>query len=255
MNALEIAGLGSTPGAGESLASWLRAGPLGKRAIQFLESNLNEVDYARAKGALLYCPACYVSDSGRRRWYSRSEWMNPFCVICAAHEVPLLRSAEAPFLLRGRRWPTDLREEFRSLSQWTVCKSIQIRASRTGKFCSPEHAVLRAVLHRTDPRLPYSRALADAQWHLWASGWPVPPGPQYPPRHEELPVRQPDRLALMAVVHYLCMSFQASVRPLWPSLPLRSRSLVVLSTYLHRHSPAWQRQLSLCFTREGRSSG
>jgi len=244
MNALELAGLGCCRGEGESLSSWLRAGPLGPLAESCLEPPAKP--QAASREGLLYCPACRVEESGRRRWYSRSEWEDPSCVICSVHAVPLLRCDAPPTCLRGRRWPEAWRAEFRALDRWLRGRS-GFASHAEGGADPPVAAVLRAILARTDPRVPYSRALAEAQWRLWVEGWPVPAGPMFPVQRHTMPVRQPDRLALMAATHRVCLGLQGA-EPRWPPLPVRLRTLAWLRTRLHQLEPAWSEHISQYFT-------
>jgi len=248
VNALQIAGLGCRRGAGESLSSWLRAGPLGVNAMGSPESptgihrSLRESD--------LYCPACHLEESGRRRWYSRHEWQDPICVICSVHAVPLVRCDAPPIRLRGRSWPKALHTEFRALNRWIQGWNSSSRHERS-RALEPEVAVLRAILARTDPRMPHSQALTEGQWYLWVEGWPVLPGPLYSVRRQTMPARQSDRLAAMATTHRVCLCLQSGVEPYWRPLAVRRRTLVWLQECLHRLKPAWSEHIPLCFSREG----
>lgn len=250
MSALEVARLGSARGAGESLASWLCAGPLGVSTVG-LAGPVSVLDSGdgRREGRL-FCPACRVEELGRRRWYSRSEWEDPHCVICSTHAAPLVWREIAPTRLRGKRWSIELRAEFRALSQWTSDWSVVGLSQRRGRAGRPEFAVLRAILARTDPRIPYSQAFAEAQWHLWAEGWPVPSGPQFPPHRGALPARQSDRLAVMAATHRVCLGLQSGLSPNWSLLPVRARALVRLRRCLRRLNPAWNEHLDCCFRQD-----
>lgn len=248
MNSLEFAGLGCCRGAGESLSSWLRAGPLGSNAVASLDSP------APTRGALregeLYCPACRLEELGRRRWYSRIEWKDPRCVICSVHAVPLVQCDAPPTRLRGRLWPQALRIEFRALNLWTRGWSESVSSREGDRANQPEVAVLRAILARTDPRLPYSRALAEGQWRLWVEGWPVPAGPLYPAQRRAMPARQSDRLAVWATTHRVCLGLQTGVAPNWPPLHIRSRTLARLRGHLHPLNATWNEHISQWFTRE-----
>lgn len=230
MNAIAWAGLGSRRGAGESLVSWLRAGPLGELAIDALA-----IPVGAAAGAL-YCPACYVDEAGTRRWYTRSDWLAG-SVICTRHAVPLVRCETPPARLRGWRWPPRLRAEFRALGAWT-------RSCGAGEA---ERAVVEVVRTRTDPRVAYSCAWAAAQWHLRAAGWPVPVAPRYPAQRGTGLTYQFDRLALMAIAHRACVALAKGQTPTWPPLPVRARALTCLDAHLRRARPAWVSQLSICF--------
>lgn len=247
MNALELAGLGSAHGEGESLASWLCAGPLGAHALELAGlAPVADSEDGRQNGRL-FCPACRLNESGRRRWYSRSEWEDPHCVICSVHAVPLVWCEAPPARLRGRRWPVDMRAEFRALSQWTRKWSKFDLCRRAGRVDRPELAVMQAILARTDPRTPYSRAFAEAQWHLSVEGWPVPWGPQFPVRPRALPVRQPDRLALMAITRRVCVGLETGRAPRWLPLCIRPRTLARLEANLRQLRPAWNEHVARCF--------
>jgi hypothetical protein len=245
MSTLEFAGLGCRRGAGESLFSWLRAGPLGVNAVGSHESAATL--FGALSEAVLYCPACRVEESGRRRWYSRSEWRDPNCVICSVHDVPLVRCDAPPARLRGRRWPRALRSEFRALNRWTQGWSESASRKESNHANQPEVAVLRAILARTDPRMPHSRALAEGQWRLWVEGWPLPAGPLFPLRRQTMPTRQPDRLAAIETTHRVCLCLQSGVEPNWPPLVVRRRTLTWLHGRLHQLRPAWNEHICLCF--------
>lgn len=249
MNAVELAGLGSSTGEGESLASWLCAGPLGTRALELAEPSMRANVDGRREGRL-FCPACHLDELGRRRWFSRAEWEDPHCAICSAHAIPLVWCEAAPACLRGMRWSVELRTEFRALSHWTrewSSLSLGQRASRTDR---PEFSVLRAILMRTDPRIPYSGAWAEAQWHLRIEGWPVPPGYLFPARRRELPTRQSDRLAVMAITYRICIGLIANHPPSWPPLPIRSRAFVCLKARLRQFDPLWDTYFAHCFKQD-----
>lgn len=250
MKALELAGLGATGGTGESLVSWLCAGPLGASALELAGLGPITVNGDGRQKGRLFCPACRLDEPSRRRWYSRAEWEDPHCVICSAHAIPLVWCATTPARLRGRRWPVELRAEFHAINQWTRKWSDSGLCRRTGGVGRPELAVLRAILAPTDPRIPYSRAFAEAQWHLWLEGWPVPSGPLFPARRRALPARQPDRLAVMAITHRVCLGLQTGRAPNWPPLPIRPRTLARLRACLHQLHPAWNEHLACCFKQD-----
>lgn len=249
MNALELAGLGSSAGEGESVVSWLCAGPLGSRALELAGLSSVLGDGGGLRKGRLFCPLCRLDEQGCRRWYSRAEWEDPHCVICSEHAIPLIWYKTAPLRLRGKHWAAELRAEFRALSRWThgwSSPGLGQRASRTDR---PELSVLWAILMRTDPRIPYSGAWAEAQWHLWVEGWPVPPGYLFPSRRRELPTRQPDRLAVMAITYRICIGLIANRPPSWPLLPIRSRAFACLQARLRQCNPLWDAYFSRCFKR------
>ncbi len=205
MNAESMAALGCRRGVGESLASWLRAGPLGPQAVKF-SACPTPIDGA------LYCPACRLEEAGRRRWYTREDWPSQ-SVVCTTHALPLVRCEAPPTRLCGRRWSPILRAEFRALGTWM----------QQGSGGEVGCAIARAVSARTDPKVAFSRAWAEAQWHLWATGWPVPDAPRLPSRGSLSPLFQFDRLALMAIVHHVYIALEGGQGTMWPALHLRSR--------------------------------
>ena len=229
MNAEDWAALGCRRGSGESLASWLRAGPVGAHVSGSMSASTPpEGD--------LYCPACWVEEAGRRRWYSRGEWSMDG-LVCTTHDLPLVRCKVPPVRLRGRRWPLKTRDQFRALGQWWQQGGVD-HASRL---------IIQALRARTDPRLPYSRAWAEAQWHLWATGWPVLVAPR-PSAHGALvPILQSDRLALHAIVHDVCIALDTGQHTLWPPLPIRMRVLSWLERRMSREQLDWATRLQSCF--------
>jgi hypothetical protein len=229
MNAVYWAALGSRRGAGESVASWLRASPLGAQAFDALAAS-------EPVGGQLYCPACRMDEAGRRRWYTREDWPADG-VVCTAHALPLLRCDAPPARLRGRRWSPILRDEFRALGAW----------NQQGNVGDLDRAIVRAICARSDPRVAYSRAWAEAQWHLWATGWPVPAGPRLPSRGSLAPLFQFDRLALMAIAHRVHVSLDTGQGTGWPALPIRSRVLRWLEGRVGQVRPCWRSRVVRCF--------
>lgn len=229
MNVEDWAALGSRRGAGESLASWLRASPVNVHVFG--------TPLANGQGAgSLYCPACRVDEAGRRRWYTREDWPLD-AVMCTTHALPLLRCDTPPARLRSRRWSRALRDEFRALGTW----SQQARSHVAG------YAITRVVCARSDPRLPHSRAWAEAQWHLWASGWPVPASPRFPRRGPLTPAFQFDRLALAAIVRRVYVACDTGQETGWPALPVRARVLAWLQGWTERVHPHWRQCQARCF--------
>lgn len=229
MNVEEWAALGSRRGTGESLASWLRASPLGARTCCATSAD-------EPGPGSLFCPGCQVSEAGRRRWYTRETWAED-AVVCSTHVVPLLRCDAPPKRLRSKRWSRSLRDEFHALGVWTQ----QAQTHSVGD------AIARAICARSDPREAYSRAWSEAQWHLWASGWPVPPAPRMP-RHGPLtPIFQFDRLALTAIVHRVFVAWDTGQETGWPALPVRARVLAWLESEIKRVRPNWRSAVARCF--------
>lgn len=229
MNAEYWAALGSRRGAGESLGSWLRAGPLGTQVVD--EPIAPELEVPQ-----LYCPACWVEEAGRRRWYTREEWPTDG-VVCTTHALPLLLCNAPPTRLRSRHWSPILRDEFRALGEWIQ----QGGAGELGR------AIARATCARSDPRVAYSRAWAEAQWHLWAIEWPVPAAPRLPASGNLVPLHQRDRLALSAIVHRIYLALETGQGTLWPALPIRPRVLRWLEGRIRLLRPSWRLHLGRCF--------
>lgn len=225
MNAEKYAALGCRRGEDESLTSWLLAGPIGAEACDLPKSTI-PVESA------LYCPACYVIEASRRRWYTRESW-GPQGVVCTTHDLPLLRFDTPPKSLRSRRWPSILREEFRALGAWFQ------------RGCGGEigRAITHSVRARTDSRVAYSSAWAAAQWHLWAEGWPVPFAPRPSNGAQLLPRFQFDRLALMAISRRVYVALESGQQAVWGPLPIR---LLTLKWLENRVAPMRQ-HLALCF--------
>jgi hypothetical protein len=229
MNAEHWAALGSRRGVGESLASWLRAGPLGTQVC-------DAPGGSELVGGQLYCPACRVDEAGRRRWYTREGWPVDG-VVCTTHALPLLRCDGPPARLRSRRWSPVLRDEFHALGAWT----------QQGNVGVVGRAIVRAICARSDPRAAYSQAWAEAQWHLWAIEWPVPAAPRLPRRGRLTPVYQCDRLALMAIAHRVHVALAAGRDTGWPTLPIRARVLRWLEGRVGQVHPSWHARIARCF--------
>lgn len=229
MNAEHWAALGSRRGSGESLSSWLRAGPLGTQAF-------NAPAELESVGGQLYCPACRVDEGGRRRWYTREDWPADG-IVCMTHALPLLRCDTPPRRLRGRRWSPVLRDAFRALGMWAK----EYQASDVGR------AIVRTICARSDPRAAYSRAWAEAQWHLWATEWPVPATPRFPRCGPLVPLLQVDRLALMAITHRVHLALGGKRDVDWPPLPIRTRVLRLLEGRVGKARPGWRARIEHCF--------
>lgn len=210
------AGLGSHRGAGESLASWLRAGPLGARACPAPGARGRRADS-------LFCPACWVDEAGRRRWYSREAWSNN-SVVCTVHGLPLLYCDTVPKRVRGRRWSQSLREEFDALAKWAPQDHLRAESE----------AITRAICARSDPREAYSAAWSEAQWYLWAEGWPVAAAPKMRLHGVLHPIVQSDRLALTAIVRRIVVNLETGRHTGWPALPVRPRVLIWLQARIQR---------------------
>lgn len=243
---LEFAGLGCRRGGGESLLSWACAGPLGSAGAESVGLSLDTI----CERGRLFCPACRVREFNQHRWYSREAWDHPGHTVCDVHALPLLQSDTPPTCLRSRRWPADLRTQFRALGNWEQMWARAEAVQLTGRVRTLELALVRALLARTDPRVPFSAALASGQWSLWLTGWPVPSGPKFPATRCVLPARQPDRMALMALAWKAHMSLALGIPSYWPALELRHRAYRLLQGRLAAHCPAWSANMQLCFRKE-----
>jgi hypothetical protein len=248
MNAIETAGLACCRGEGESLTSWLRAGPLGLGACASVEALTSTGQTTGEQDR--YCPACRVEELGRRRWYTRAEWQDPRCVVCSNHALPLVQRDAPPTRLRGRRWPRTMHAEFLALGQWIRGWSGNVSRTAGGPQVQPEALVLQAILARTDPRAPHSAALAEGQWRLWMDGWPVTAGPSNTTRRRTMPAKESDRLAVMAVTYRVCLGLQSGTEPNWPPLHIRRRTLKWLRGRLHSLKPDWAEHISLHFIQD-----
>jgi hypothetical protein len=229
MNVLYWAALGCRRGEGESPESWLRAGPVGGQAFE-MPASASQID------GDLYCPACRIDEAGKRRWYTREDWP-PTGVVCTTHALPLLRSVAPPVRLSNRRWPSVLRAEFSALGAW----------SQQGAGGDVGSAIARAICARSDPRLPHSQAWSAAQWHLWASGWPVPFAPRLSSKGPLAPRFQFDQLALMAIVHRVSLALVSERETGWQALPIRARAFSLLKGRVGR----LRLRLAMCFRQNG----
>ena len=216
------AALGARRGEGESLASWLAAGPLGSHAF-------DAAGIPRPVSPFAFCPACRLVEGVQKRLYSRRRWRKAPSVACAVHGIPLVYGDAPPLRLRVSI-DQAMRARLRVLAHWTTTWRVGLGGTGAGV----ESDLLWAITRRTDPRAPFSEAWATGQWRCWADDWPVRPSPRQPARFSWDAVTQPgDRLALVATIFRLVHedSEQANA---WSPLPVRPR---VWATLLAR----WRR--------------
>ena len=227
----EWGALGACRAPGESLASWLTAGPLGDGV--FASAGL-----PAPIGPFPYCSSCRFRCDGGLRHYTRATWRNPWVVTCEVHGLPLTWSEVPPLRIAwaaGAGW----RAEFRSLARWSAS---QRDSKERGSIARD---LLWALTRRSDPRLPFSLTWSNAHWQRWAEGWPVHTAPRQPLHFSWSALLQPgDRLALAGSVWRLTRELQGEVRA-WPALALRERTRSALESRLIRRGVARHRIESL----------
>lgn len=210
-----MAALGAPRAPDETLSSWLGAGPI--RMSVWLPRRSSPETYAA------YCPACFMRSNRGKRWYSRSGWGDPRCVVCAVHGLPLIRCAAPPVRLRSPFLAPGLRRELHILGRWITDWKLKSPASAGGiLFCSPcmEDQVLRALA----PDHPSSLSVESfwlSHWRLRMEGWPLPPSPHGRLSYQlSLMPAQSDRLALIATVQHICAGLLGERRYRWPPLTI-----------------------------------
>lgn len=204
MRPAELAALGACKGAGESLGSWLAAGAMGEALLQTYAAQLAADDGWAPLNPLppAYCPGCRVGTGTERRWYSRPGWHDPRRVVCSCHGLPLHRRERPPKQLIAPRLSADVRKGLFALSTWIEqwIAASPLREDQRMGF-TPTCAADWALLDIVSPQralTPFAPLAAEAQWFLWADGWPVPAGFRGRARYQLARVpRQGDRLALV----------------------------------------------------------
>jgi len=244
----EIAALGTYREAGESLASWLRAGPLGSAVLSYFpECRSVEIDNEDIVASCTICPSCSTSRGRYRRLYVRSAWSDPRVVVCTEHARPL--QLVRPALLgvqASRRAPLP---EFRDLARWitrwqTLSPCISARRLTTSRSCL-EDVVLDVVTK------DQAGTIASTwQWRLWVDGWPVPSSPRAPPQFQlaDMP-RLADRLALVGTVWRICQLLRGEFVPHWPPIRLEEVAYAQMENCIQRFEPSLVARLSLVLRR------
>jgi len=246
----EIAALGARRGSGESLASWLRAGPLGSGVLSYFpELRSVEIDNEDAVASCTICPSCSVNGHDHRRLYARSEWSDPRVVVCIKHAQPLQNVKPAMLSARlARKRPTA---EFRRIAQWISRWQTQSLCSSARRLTmSPnclEDIVLDAV---TNDR---TGAVASIwQWRLWTAGWPVTPRPRFQPQFQLAKVpRLADRLALVSTVWRICQLLRGEIAPRWPPVRVAAEIYAQLENNILRFEPRLVARLGLVLRQQG----
>jgi hypothetical protein len=226
-----MAGLGSSRGSGESLTSWLRAGPLPvsvwERGVRDLKPNIS----------LSYCPRCVLRTEGRRHYYSKVEWIDPRRVVCDIHDTPLVRAISSPTCLRFPHFEYHTRARLHTLGRWIEEWISQSPSTITGILIFSPHCLQDQIfLALTDGDTAQSFALAN--WRLWLEGWPLSSHSHgYPMRQLRLVPSQADRLALVAEVWRVWSILAGMDQSAWPALQIAPEAFSRLAQRLKRNWP------------------
>lgn len=243
MNTETMAGLGSARGPGESLVSWLRAGPLP------LTAWVDETFEPFLSPSALYCPLCKVMEGRTARYYSRAEWQDPRRVICVVHCAPLVRCAAPPKRLRTPRLGREVRLQLAHLARWVEEWISLSPCTLAGRLVSASHCLQDQIFLALTEGDEEADSLALADWRLWIEGWPLSSrshGSSAPQLGRVY--SQDDRLAIVATTWkmWACL---VGVRPmLWPALPIDSQSFFRLRKALFDTWPLLAPRLPLILT-------
>lgn len=220
---------------GESLHSWLDAGPLGIEAW---------ISLPERSWSGLFCPRCHSSADGSRRWYSKEIWLDPRQVICEKHGLPLLRRSgpiarlrSPPFLCAFRSHALALAPFIENWRRMSPCSPAGRLIFRPACLEDQVLATLTGFLFGVEPSI---EAFYTGYWLTHLEGWPMPPAPHSQPRYQlGSMAHQPDRLALVNLVAMITRllsgfaidgfqavavnpeayrSLQATLRSRWPDL-------------------------------------
>lgn len=219
MSLKSMAGLGNRPGCGESLTSWLRAGPLSAEAWT---NDLKDIGAPVLRDAV-YCPKCYLSERGRKRWYTKAEWIDPRQVICSEHGLPLIRCAGSVARLRSPELSQAFHGEARSLSGWVAAWQQRSPCTPGGWLVSQddclEDQILSAFAGQAYGQKVSIQAFWLSHWRLRLEGWPLPSAPHACPTFQMgLIAHQMDRLALVGTVQRISSCLLSEKEGAWPPL-------------------------------------
>jgi hypothetical protein len=233
-----MAGLGFRRGNGESLLSWLRAGPLPLSSWTDKESNHD------SNHVFNYCPGCVVREHGRRRYYSRAEWRDPRRAICSIHNFPLLRASGPPERLRMPRQTQGTRLQLRCLSRWVEGWISLSPSNVAGRLMFSSTRLQDQVLLLLTEGEGAVRSFALANWRLWLEGWPLPSHPHGSPYCQlSLMPSQTDRLAILAATWRIWVGLLDTGENSWPALPIDAEAFCHFRSTLHETWPHLDRRL------------
>lgn len=233
-----MAGLGVRPGRGESLTSWLIAGPVG---AGLWVSNRRNIGVPVLRDAA-YCPKCYLVEQGRKRWYTKTQWADPRQVICVEHGLPLIRCARQLVRLRAPVPSQVFRSKVNCLGDW-------IGAWRRRSPCTPggwllcrgdclEDQILWALTGQMWASEASTQAFWLSHWRLRIDGWPLPTAPHSSPAFQiGLITHQTDRLALVGTVQWAWSHLNSEKESNWPPLRIERTSFEHLQAALRNSWP------------------
>lgn len=239
----EIAALGARRGEGESLRSWLQAGPWGQRVWMHFDALPGNRDRMAEEA---YCPECRVFEQGRWRWYSRSAWDDPRQVVCPVHGLPLVRARHSPM----RPWtigytppaPAQLPALTHWLSRWIQHSPLRPDGRLAVRAKGLEDHLLWALTRRLTCSATVPAMLM--QWRLWTEGWPVPAQPHAVDYQVGRLQYQTDRLAVIASVCQLHRQLLGHERVDWPALIVTPEAYRRIERCLGAHSAVAVSRLS-----------
>lgn len=243
---LEImAGLAATRGSEESLCSWLDAGPL--ELTSWLQWRGD-----RPTDRLLrrYCPRCFVEDAGRRRWYSRRQWVDPRVVICREHGLPLMVCARDPCRLRAPQLSSALRQRAVSIVEWSRRWCRVSPCSPAGWLIRRENCLedlILSALAGYGAELACSvEAYLTGHWRLHIEGWPIGHAPHANGTFQLRGLScQGDRFTLVALVYQAWVCLAGLQRAEWPALRLETKNYDYLCRGVVHGWPALEDRLPL----------
>jgi hypothetical protein len=233
-----MAGLGFRRGNGESLLSWLRAGPLPLSSWIDKESR-HDLNYE-----FNYCPGCVVREQNRRRYYSQTEWRDPRRAICAVHSFPLLRASAPPKRLTMPHQTPGTRLQLRCLNRWVETWISSSPGSVANRLMLSSTCLQDQVLLLLTEGEGAVRSLALANWRLWLEGWPLPSHPHGTPCYQlSLMPSQTDRLAILAATWRIWGALLRADWGSWPALPMDAEAFCRFQSALHKTWPHLESRL------------
>jgi hypothetical protein len=236
MSLESMAGLGACRGTGESLASWLRAGPLPLTAW-----TSGAIDCC-AHSLSMYCPGCVVGEKSVRRHYSRAEWLDPRRVICNIHNIPLIQALAPPKHLTTPNVGCGVQSELLCLVQWIEEWISLSPCTLAGRLILSPNCLQDQILRSLTLEDEAGCTLALSDWRLWLEGWPVPAHPHGGSSYQVGSMSsQTDRLAIVATTWKVWTLLVGGRSCLWPALPISYQAFCHLKGILHE---IWPRSAS-----------
>jgi hypothetical protein len=239
MNLELVASLGATRAPGESLRSWLRAGPLELSAWSELESGGPRMEP--------YCPRCYMRADGGKRWYTKAAWADRRVVVCIEHGLPLFESNGRISRLMTPALSKSRRLQSLELSDWIARWCVDSPCTPSGRQIFRTRCLqdqLLAAITGLQAGQPSIEAFNVGCWLLSLDGWLMSGLPRDVPRFQVASMtRQIDRFALVCLIWRLERRLVVGDDATWRSLALEEGCYQLLRESLRQNWPYLEARL------------